>query len=425
MKSKCLPVKAALLLVLGIVAGFALLVAVYALPTEPMIANGRASIPAFNGDWAREDSYEQLVPGYQGTQLDNSTDAAMLLAAVHDSDLPLSVRAAMNFIYTSEGNAFGTLLRYGEVPSEELSSVSIARYWHGYLVFLKPLLCLFSYLDIRMLLSITLGCLLAAVIAGLCRRKLERLIPAFVLSLLAITPFTASLSLQFSTTLFTFLIAMLLLLYLPARFFAGHGLPLFYLLTGMATSYVDYLTYPVAAFGMPFVLCLFLFPKPSVRTQLKCLLLCGACWAVGYWGMWAGKWLIASLLGHDAWFLPNLLAKIRQRSSDFSGGQTLSYVAVLGSVARVFTKRAYLTVGVVAVAAYLTLRVRRRGLPRPSNPGRAVVLCLTALLPFAWYFCTKNHTYNHAFYTSRALCVTLFALGSLFLSTLPEKALQR
>ena len=68
-------------LLAGIVLGFVLLLAVYALPLEPMEANVRASIPALNGEWRREESYDQLVAGYMTTQLDNSTDAAMMLAA--------------------------------------------------------------------------------------------------------------------------------------------------------------------------------------------------------------------------------------------------------------------------------------------------------------------------------------------------------
>lgn len=416
MKRLCLPLKIALLLITGIVAGFALLLGVYALPTEPMAANLRASVPALNGEWGREESYEQLLPGYRSTQLDNSTDAAMLLAAVHESDLPLTVRVAQSFRYAGGVNAYGTLLSYGQ--DEELSTISVARYWHGYLVLLKPLLCFFSYLDIRMLLSMAQGCLMAAVIVGLCRRGLRMLVPAFLLALLAITPFAAALSLQFSTVLCTFLCAMLALLFFPEKAFAGHGLFLFFVTVGMATSYVDYLTYPVASFGMPMILCLFLFPLDGWRAQVKRFCLCGLCWCAGYFGMWAGKWVIAAIFSGDAWFWPNLLAKISERSSDVSGDQTLSYGMVLRSVAGVFVKRAYLPAFLAAGLAWLAAWLRRRP-ARRKNPCLLVLLGVTALLPFLWYLCTQNHSYNHAFFTSRALCVTLFALGCALASLLP------
>lgn len=423
-----LPLKLALTLLAGIALGFGLLLGVYALPIEPMAANVRASVPALNGEWGREESYDQLLPGYQSTQLDNSTDAAMMLAAVHESDLPLIVRVAQGFCYGSDANAFGTLLSYGQNGAEGLSTVSVARYWHGYLVFLKPLLCFFSYLDIRMLLSLTQGCLMAAVIVGLCRRGLSMLVPAFLLALLAVTPFATALSLQFSTVLCVFLCAMLALLYRPERAFEGHGLALFFLTVGMATSYVDYLTYPVAAFGMPMILCLFLFPLDGWRAQTKRFFLCGLCWCLGYFGMWAGKWVIAGMFGNESWFWPNLLAKISERSSDVSGDQTLSYGMVLRSVVGVFCKRAYLLAYLAAGLIWLAARIRRRRLPRISWKERfhlLVFLGVIALLPFLWYLFTQNHSYNHAFFTSRALCVTLFAVGCALVSLLPgfpEKA---
>ena len=84
-------------LILGMVIGFVLLLAVYALPVEPMAANVQASVPALNGEWGEELSYYQLIPGYITTQLDNSTDASMLLAAVHDCDEPLTKRVAQGY----------------------------------------------------------------------------------------------------------------------------------------------------------------------------------------------------------------------------------------------------------------------------------------------------------------------------------------
>lgn len=432
MKRLRFPLQIAFILLVGIAAGFGLLLGVYTLPTEPMAINLRASVPALNGEWGREDSYEQLLPGYLSTQLDNSTDAAMLLAAVHESDLPLTARAAQGFCYGGEDTAFGALLRYGETGAEGLADISIARYWHGYLVFLKPLLCFFSYLDIRMILSLVQGCLMAAVIAGLCRRGFAMLVPAFLLALLAVTPFAAALSLQFSTVLCTFLCAMLALLYLPAKAFAGNRLALFFLMVGMATSYVDYLTYPIASYGMPMILCLFLFPLDGWKAQGKRFVLCGLCWCVGYLGMWAGKWMLAALFGNETWFWANLWAKISERSSDVSGDQPLGFGMVLRSILGVFCKRAYLLAYLAAGLAWLAARIRRHALPHRTPKGRASLLALLAviaLLPFAWYFCTQNHSYNHAFFTSRALCVTLFAAGCALASLLPgfpgETSLQR
>ncbi|MBO5502096.1 MAG: hypothetical protein J6A48_08745, partial [Clostridia bacterium] len=386
----------------------------------------QASVPAMNGEWGTESMHEQMLPGYLTTQLDNTTDSAMMMLAVYEGNEPMLERVAECYTYVSDATAYQTYLRYGETGSKDLMYVPVARYWHGYLVLLKPLLLFLSYIDIRMVLTLAEGAMLAGVIAGLCKRKLWRLIPGFALSLVFITPTAAGLSMQFSTVFCTFLIGMLALLYLPTKYFEGHGLPLFFLLVGMCTSFVDYLTYPVAAFGMPMVLCLFLFPAKTAGEEWKRLIVCGLCWALGYFGMWAGKWVIAGLFGKEQWFWANLLAKITERSSNVSDEVTLGYSDVLKAVLTIFVKRAYLLAAMAVLVAWLALLIRgvRKQWPACRMPmGRQLALLGIALLPFAWFFFTKNHTYNHAYFTSRSLCVTAFALSAWlagFVRRLPE-----
>lgn len=407
------------ILLCGIIAGYALLLAAYALPTEPMAANVRASIPALNGEWNKEDSYEQLIPGYVTTQLDNSTDAAMLLAAVHENDLPLFTRAVEAPRYFGHANAYYTLLAWADAEPGMLESGPIARYWHGYLVVLKPLLLVMSYLDIRMLLMMVQSVLLAAVIAGLCRRNLAKLIAPFLLSLLCITPSVTGFSLQFSTALYAMLLAMVGLLYLPGKWFSLRGQMVFFLLIGMLTSYVDYLTYPLVTFCVPFVVCLFAYPEESARDEWKRAILLGVCWVLGYLGMWAGKWVLAGIFGSEQWFWPNLVATITTRTSETSGDLELSYLQVLRAVLSPFFKRAYVLAAFAAVIAYACAWLRSRRHPPVSNQSTQRILLLgVALLPFAWFFCTQNHTYNHAFYTSRTLMASVFAAACFFVTFL-------
>ncbi|MFR6406332.1 MAG: hypothetical protein ACLUN6_03765 [Holdemanella sp.] len=100
-----------------------------------------------------EESYEQVLKGYTSTQLDNSTDAYMLLSAIHRSDKS-AVDQAVNVYTWQDPDSFGqygTLLRYGKSGSEGMQENATARYWLGYLVVLKPLLLFLNYMDIRML----------------------------------------------------------------------------------------------------------------------------------------------------------------------------------------------------------------------------------------------------------------------------------
>ena len=131
------------ILLAGIAVGFALLTAVFLLPVDAMEEHVLASIPALSGEWGTgEESYEQVLKGYTSTQLDNSTDAYMLLSAIHRSDKS-AVDQAVNVYTWQDPDSFGqygTLLRYGKSGSEGMQEKATARYWLGYLVVLKPLL---------------------------------------------------------------------------------------------------------------------------------------------------------------------------------------------------------------------------------------------------------------------------------------------
>ena len=413
-----------LILLCGVVVGFLALVAVYALPTERIAQQVRLSAQAYDGSWQTgEIPYEQLVKGYLTTQLDNTTDATMLMAAAHENDQPLLCRAANVPTYAYRG-MYTALIEYGQNGTVNLRSSNSARYWLGFLVWLKPLLYVFSYMDIRMFLISVQLLLLVALAAAMARRGLARATPALAVALLAVTPSVTGFSMQFSSVFLLMMLAMLGLLYKPALLQNAFRASVFFLITGMATSYFDYLTYPVATFGLPFLTAMLLRPAGSKIDGLKRFALLLAAWLTGYFGMWAGKWVIASLFSGDAWFWPNLLAKVAERGGMASKGMSLSLGAVYSAVLRMFAKKAYLLLAIAMGAGYLAILVRSSVQKRRQNAGSVAAhntawrsawpaITLTGLLPFVWYAFTANHTFNHAFFTSRALVITVFAFALL------------
>ena len=72
----------------------------------------------------------------------------------------------------------------------------------------------------------------------------------------------------------------------------------------------------------------------------------------------------------------------------------------------------WVLLGVLAVCALLWLRVGGRPDVKRLGP---YLLC--ALLPIAWYMALLNHSAEHAFFTYRALCVTIFAAVSMAIPT--------
>lgn len=395
-----------------VVLGFSLLLAAYALPLAPMVSNMAPS--AYTID--REGIYPQVSTLNGIGQLDNYTDAWMLMTAACDYEGPLVQRALLCMrADTGAGPYFSLYPIYGgEQERPAVQYVDYARYWHGYLAWLKPLLCVFRYDQIRIVYRAVQLLLGTGIVFLMFRRGLGRYLLPWLLSILLLSPSLIFQSLQFSSVNMIMLTAMLLLLFFANWFKKGFRLPLFFACIGCATSYVDLLTAPLITLGFPLTLLLCLRWRDGIRVRVREFLTLCLCWAAGYGGMWAAKWVLTALLMDPSIFL-NAIDTIKNRSSMLDeSGAAFNYADMLARNLRYLQDSPLLYAVFVLDALYLALAFVRR--PSGSAVRGAVLFLAAALLPFVWYLFAGNHSYIHSFFTYRALGVTLFASSCLFVS---------
>lgn len=416
--------KKLLVLIAGGCAGFVMLLLVYAIPIEPILFNARASVEIFQ----REGVMPQAVEGYRATTMDNYTDSWMLRIAFYDGDDSLLQKSLNNYYYgygeEQTRNVCESMIAYLD-GMEGYTRMSYGRYWHGYLVFLKPLLCFFSYGDIRGILK---GVELALII-WLCvlleRRHLGRFAPAFAVAMGCIEFHTVAMSMQYS---WVFIIAMAFSVYILQRYpdqkeKLESGV--LFLMIGMCTSFLDFLTYPVFTLGIPLMI-LLLCRNESKEEKgfLKSAVYQAGCWAVGYIGMWVQKWVLCSIFTGEN-MIADALRTIRQRSGTDVMGTAVGYGDVLFENIRVLCKWPY----VLAVAAVCILALVRviRGIIRNrdaktqsdmaqtvrGNAERFAAYLFVALLPFMWYAISINHSYIHAVMTYKDLGIAIFACACM------------
>ena len=209
----CLKKLLTLLIVLcgSIALGYLLLVLVYCIPTKKMEINLKESAAIF----VEEGTYPQKINSYIDSRLDNWTDSLMLLTAVREDSEPAYISAALNSRnLISDKNPCESLIQiYAEKNTDNLKSVKYGRYWHGYLVFLKPLLLFFDYGEIRYI-NMFVQMLLFAFAAVLLSKKERGLyILPLALSWLFLNPLSTMLSIQFSivtSIVFSQIIVMLI-----------------------------------------------------------------------------------------------------------------------------------------------------------------------------------------------------------------------
>lgn len=393
--------KAAALVLVCAALGLGALTAVYSLPSDGAVARLKATRAVLRA----EGEYPSAV-SWCYSVLDNFTDCWMLhIAAYNVKDDPL--RLALENRFRMQGkrgdDAFAGLLQYNwNKPEKKRYEGSYSRYWNGYLVWLRPLMQVADYAAIRRINLVFQLCLTAAVLLVMARRGRRALMVPWLIVWGMLAPPALWRSLQYTSVFSVMSLATLGVLLEGRR----ERLWAVFTLCGVATAYFDFLTYPLAALGVPLAIALHIHREGGLRARAARLVCWSALWCAGYLGMWGMKWALATALTCEN-VIGDALAQILYRSSatDALGGHASLGRTWLRNVAAVGLNP--FTVAGVVYGAVRAIRSLRAG--RLSRED-AVLFGFLALLPFAWFAVVRNHSYIHCQFASKALVVTAMAL---------------
>jgi hypothetical protein len=232
----------------------------------------------------------------------------------------------------------------------------------------------------------------------------------YVMSYMMLRPVAISRCLQFSTCYYIFSVAIIVLL-IKARNERLHDSAwLVFLYAGIATAYLDYLTYPITTFGIPMVVFVLCNKGADIRKRLMDVFRYGIIWGAGYGVMWALKWIIASILTNEN-VIADAMRAISERTST-AGRSVDEHFSMASSViwnlkAFVYTPVTLLVFVFVVTAIVIGIRSKR------VTVKRAVMLLpylIVALLPVIWFAATTNHSCFHTFFTNKGYVVSLMAM---------------
>ncbi len=126
-----------------------------------------------------------------------------------------------------------------------------SRYWHGYLVYLKPLLMVFSWEQIVSLgIGVQMAMMVMVIILSFYRKKPGVGI-AMLVSALFMKPVLVLISLTMSVCWVITLAAILVMLLCHEKIESKKRYPEIFLIIGILVGYFDFLTYPVVTLGLP------------------------------------------------------------------------------------------------------------------------------------------------------------------------------
>lgn len=383
-----------------------------------------AQMPSANVKDNLYESYSQLLgegvyPNLYGdinSGLDNYTDAIMLTKSGYTGNASALEVAALGigeFAVGAESSWESAWMLYNN-PEAETKDTEYSRYWLGFRLFLKPLLGLFTYSQIRNInLAMQVGlCLLCLFILAK-KKELRAYIPAYVALFLIQDVYLTSRSLQFSSVFYVYLIGTIFLLLFYKHLEAKKLLPYYFLFLGMLTSYFDFLTYPLVTYGIPMTTYLILEKKKDVFSKLKNIVTYGLCWILGYAGMWLGKGLVGSVVVKQNLF-PGIFSAVlfRSGSNNYSSFNRFSSIRenlyyIRGTVPITYVYKVCFLVAIILIIFVLKKRIK---IDFKRTLSEAVPYLLISITPICWFFVLANHTWIHKFFTNKALFVTAFSL---------------
>lgn len=392
-----------------------LLIAVFSIPARLMQDNMADSAQLL----AEEGKYPVLST-LCTSQLDNFTDSIMLMNAVYASSEPIPVQAM-----TISQHAVGDLEPYDAMVAHYVDGQAFDgshpyyQYWHGYLVFLKPLLVFTSYQGVRILNAALQLLLLGVLLVLMYRKGLRDFILPYLAALLMIMPAAQALSLQFSSCYYMMTLGSICLLLLKDQLDQWEAFIFLYI--GIATAFFDFLTYPIATLGIPALFYCLIRGKMNISQALQRGIKVCFSWGFGYGVMWAGKWAVGSLITGVNIF-ESALSKVAERSSMNAGPEYGIYDSLYSNLLAFLRT----PVAILAFALAFALLVRFLFQLRHSRPKLSEMAAMTfpflilAFLPIIWYVVTANHSTIHYWFTHKALVVSAFA-GLSCLSMLCQK----
>ena len=409
MKRSDLIIKMFMLLIVSIVIGTVLMLGVYSIPNRTIKAHLEESTSLFTQD---ENKVENWIGSLRYGIIDNSTDSTMLnisLCREYDSVID---NALLNPRYEVDkdlaeklGSSDLTLF----LNNQNGKTINYPRYWHGYLLYLIPGLLITNVGGLKEILMCV-----EFLLAMLLLYKLSKIDPIYMLAygvtLLFINPVTVALNFQNADIYLLTIIFSLVILFFNDWLKKNNRYYLLFVLFGILTVYIDFLTYPLVTLGVSLItLCI--VNDFDFKESIKDTVICSLCWAFGYIGMWFGKWAVASILTNTN-VIEDAINSVLLRSSNVDNtGNSVSFFETLSIFKESIHDTPVVILGFISlVIIFIYMFVNKYKLVvNKETLLNLLPYLLIFTIPYMWVFVVRNHFATHQFLEYRTMAISVLA----------------
>lgn len=350
-------------------------------------------------------------PAYQ---MDNYTDSQIILQS-YNLTIANPASILSNPKHISGTNSTNMALALDEVVNQGAENeTNYVRYWMGFRIFIRPLLLVGSYFTIRKIVAAVFWVLLFAAMIAIAKKVNTKTAMCFGISLALLNPSIIAQSLQYSCT---FLLTFVFILYLCCCRQSKYIRPAFsFCAFGVLTQLFDFYTTPVITWGIPVLL--FLTMDTGNPRPLRTLLKTGLAWLYGYGAMWLTKLLTVTLFT-DINGLADGFYRLAQRVGIVVMEEAADKYDAIAALKAVWKTVFPGTGGKVILGAVILVTLVGMGVLWHKRGWKVFwkdgALLIAAAVPVAWFLCSAQPTYIHAWFQHRSLIVMFFGLLLFYL----------
>lgn len=225
-------------LIVAMSMGLLLMIGVYQIPTNGIMKDHAKTIC---NTYQSEGTYPMWADGYMSTREDNFADATMLLIAIDEGTGSQVKDAVLNSYHVSPDSKLGremSLVQVCEGNDGDFLSVQYGRYWHGYLLWMKPLLLFISATTIRML-GCFLDMFLAFSVLILIRDRMGiKNMWAMFIAIAVLNPVTIGMSFQFKSVFDITMVSLIVMLKYNEALLKRQRYLMFFMTVGIVTAFL-------------------------------------------------------------------------------------------------------------------------------------------------------------------------------------------
>jgi hypothetical protein len=289
-----------------------------------------------------------------------------------------------------------------------------ARYWHGCLAIVRPLLVLLKYKYIKYMSMILCFVLLCVAYQKISAALGAGIGVSFVVSLCMGNIVCIPFSFQYMSVYYVTILAVIFYLIRYERKRTVNA-GLFFFVTGSVINYFDLLTTPAVTLGLPLVIAFLLYAKEEDYTPARgvtFIITKSVAWVLGYGLTWAFKWVIGSVI-----LRKNVIADALDTIFYRTGTDGIDSLgrgdALLLNLEKMFPKGAIAVLALLALIWLIFIVLKRVDLGSAKKLWPVLII---AAYPFVWLMVLANHSQIHAYFTYRTLEPLLFAVFAFFAS---------